>query len=224
MLLSSLNTGSTDLRDTEVQQPSTAATLSLVMSSRAVSANSGQLEAGSTTTASSFVPSNPSFLFCSSISISITSLSVVSLMAMVPDNECRMPTLMVSCALAGSRAKAIESRAVAASQRRAIGRSATAWILLSMKEIPRFDASLARTTDRGGARWLEDGKGCASVGSGRNGLKRLPDSQGTRRSAYLSGTLDCSVFRLTRGLWAACKEGPGERFFRRGPNRPPAER
>ncbi len=87
MLFSSLNTGSTDLRDTEVQQPNTTATLSLVISSRAFSANSGQLEAGSTTTASSFLPSTPPFLFCSSISMSITSLSVVSLIAIVPDNE-----------------------------------------------------------------------------------------------------------------------------------------
>src|SRR5438876_5323289 len=150
MLLSSLNTGSTDLRDTEVQQPNTAATLSLVMSSRAFSANSGQLEAGSTTTASSFLPSNPPFLFCSSISISITSFSVVSLMAMVPDNECRMPTLMVSCALAGSAAKAMASPAVAASQRRAIGRCATASVLLNIKN-PSFDASLAHTTHAGGA-------------------------------------------------------------------------
>ena len=100
MQLSSLNTGSTDLRDTEVQQPNTTATLSLVISSRAFSANSGQFEAGSTTTASSFLPSRPPFLFCSSISISITSFSVVSLMAMVPESECRMPTLMVSSALA----------------------------------------------------------------------------------------------------------------------------
>src|ERR1700758_2720899 len=98
MLSSSLNTGSTDLRDTEVQQPNTTATLSLVMSSRAFSANSGQFEAGSTTTASSFLPSTPPFLFCSSISISITSLSVVSLIAIVPDSECRMPTLIVSSA------------------------------------------------------------------------------------------------------------------------------
>jgi hypothetical protein len=53
-----LNTGSTDLRETEVQQPNTAATLSLVISSRAFSAKSGQFEAGSTTTASSsFLPS-----------------------------------------------------------------------------------------------------------------------------------------------------------------------
>ena len=97
-----MNTGSTDLRDTEVQQPNTAATLSLVISSRAFSANSGQLEAGSTTTASSFLPSRPPFLFCSSISISITSFSVVSLIAMVPESEWRMPTLMVSWALAGN--------------------------------------------------------------------------------------------------------------------------
>ena len=100
MLFSSLNTGSTDLRDTEVQHPNTADTFCWVMSSRAFSANSGQFEAGSTTTASSFLPSRPPFLFCSSISISMTSFNVVSLIAMVPDSECRMPTLIVSCAAA----------------------------------------------------------------------------------------------------------------------------
>ena len=126
MLLSSLNTGSTDLRDTEVQQPNTTATFSLVMSSRAFSANSGQFEAGSTTTASSFLPSRPPFLFCSSISISMTSFSVVSLIAMVPESECRMPTLMVSCALAGKAAmRPRASPAVAASHRAADGREAT---------------------------------------------------------------------------------------------------
>ena len=87
MLLSSLNTGSTDLRDTEVQQPNTADTLFLEISSRAFSANSGQFEAGSTTTASSFLPSTPPLAFWSSISISITSFSVVSLIAMVPERE-----------------------------------------------------------------------------------------------------------------------------------------
>ena len=96
MLLSSLNTGSTDLRDTEVQQPKTAATLFTAISSRAFSAKSGQSEAGSTTTASSFLPSRPPFLFCSSMSISMTSLSVVSEIAMVPDSECSTPTLIVS--------------------------------------------------------------------------------------------------------------------------------
>src|ERR1700722_12168654 len=122
MLSSSLNTGSTDLRDTEVQQPNTTETLSLLISSRAFSANSGQFEAGSTTTASSFLPSRPPFLFCSSISISMTSLRVVSLIAMVPDNECRMPTLMVSWALADAVASIdIAIPAAAASQRRAFG-------------------------------------------------------------------------------------------------------
>ena len=105
----------------------------MVISSRAFSANSGQFEAGSTTTASSFLPSTPPFLFCSSMSISITSFSVVSLMAMVPESECRMPTLIVSWALAdGMAAKRPSVSPVAKSQRRAIGRSATArmeWII-----------------------------------------------------------------------------------------------
>src|SRR3978361_1503585 len=98
MLLSSLNTGSTDLRDTEVQQPNTTETLSLVISSRAFSANKGQFDAGSTTTASSFLPITPPFLFCSSIMNSTVSFSVVSEIAMVPDSECNTPTLMVSSA------------------------------------------------------------------------------------------------------------------------------
>ncbi len=95
-----MKTGSTDLRDTEVQQPKTTETLSLAISSRAFSAKSGQLEAGSTTTASSFLPRTPPFLFCSSIMNRMVSLSVVSEIAMVPESECRTPTLMVSAALA----------------------------------------------------------------------------------------------------------------------------
>src|SRR4051812_13481386 len=105
MLLSSLKTGRTDLRDTDVQQPNTAETFSLVISSRAFSANKGQFEAGSTTTASSFLPSRPPFLFCSSINISMTSFRVVSLIAMVPESECRMPTLIVSSAEAACAAR-----------------------------------------------------------------------------------------------------------------------
>jgi len=53
------------------------------------------------------------------MSISITSFSVVSLMAMVPESEWRMPTLMVSWAWAGNVAAARPnaSPAVAASKR-----------------------------------------------------------------------------------------------------------
>ena len=87
-------TGSTDFLDTDVQQPKTTATLSFSSSSRAFSANSGQSDAGSTTTASSFRPSSPPFVFCSSISIRTVSLSVVSLMAIVPESECSTPTLI----------------------------------------------------------------------------------------------------------------------------------
>jgi len=87
------------LRETEVQQPNTTATFFFSSSSRAFSANRGQSEAGSTTTASSCLPSTPPFLFCSSMSISMVSFKVVSLMAMVPDSEWRIPTLMVSAAV-----------------------------------------------------------------------------------------------------------------------------
>ncbi len=94
------NTGSTDLRDTLVQQPNTTATLSLTSNCSAFSANSGQFDAGSTTTASSFLPSRPPFLFCSSMSMRTVSLSVVSEIAIVPESECSTPTLMVSAACA----------------------------------------------------------------------------------------------------------------------------
>src|ERR1700692_4008231 len=100
MPLSSSNTGSTDLRDTDVQQPNTAAHLSTDSSPRAFSANSGQLDAGSTTTASSFLPSNPPFLFWASIIIRTVSFSVVSLRAMLTESECSTPTLMVPWAAA----------------------------------------------------------------------------------------------------------------------------
>ncbi len=94
MPFSCSNTGKTDLRDTDVQQPNTAATLSTDSNCFAFSANSGQFEAGSTTTGSSCRPMMPPFLFCSAISISMTSLSGASLIAMVPDSECNMPTLI----------------------------------------------------------------------------------------------------------------------------------
>src|ERR1700692_459961 len=106
MLFNSLNTGSTDLRDTEVQQPNTAATLSLLISSRAFSANNGQFEAGSTTTGSILRPRMPPLAFGSATSISIRSLRMVSLIAIVPDSECRMPILIVSSAAAGQVAAA----------------------------------------------------------------------------------------------------------------------
>jgi hypothetical protein len=93
-----LNTGRTDLRETEVQQPNTTETPFWLISSRAFSAKSGQFEAGSTTTASSFLPRTPPFLFCSSMRNRTVSFSVVSEIAIVPDSEWRTPTLMVSSA------------------------------------------------------------------------------------------------------------------------------
>ena len=57
-------TGSTDLRDTEVQLPKITSTFSTVNNSRAFSANNGQSEAGSTTTGIIFSPFIPPFSFC----------------------------------------------------------------------------------------------------------------------------------------------------------------
>jgi hypothetical protein len=99
MLFNSSNTGRTDLRDTDVQQPNTTSTFSTSISSRAFSANNGQFEAGSTTTASTFLPNRPPFLFRSSIIIKTESFKVVSEIAIVPDKECRTPTLITSSAL-----------------------------------------------------------------------------------------------------------------------------
>ena len=89
------------MRLTEVQQPKITATLSWVSSCLAFSANSGQLDAGSTTTGSSFLPSTPPWALISSMAISAVSFSTVSEIAMVPDRLCRMPTLIVSAAKAG---------------------------------------------------------------------------------------------------------------------------
>ncbi len=92
------------MRDTEVQQPKITATLSCVSSWRAFSANSGQLEAGSTTTGSIFVPITPPLALISSIAMSTTSFSTVSLIAIVPDSECSTPTLTVFCCANGGEA------------------------------------------------------------------------------------------------------------------------
>ena len=98
----SSNTGSTDFLDTDVQQPNTTSTCSDSSNSRARSANSGQSEAGSTTTASTGLPSRPPLAFCSATIIRIVSFSVVSLMAIVPDSECRTPTLIGSPPVPGA--------------------------------------------------------------------------------------------------------------------------
>jgi hypothetical protein len=104
------------LRDTLVQQPNTTATLSWLISCLAFSANSGQFDAGSTTTGSSFLPSTPPLALISSMAISTVSLSTVSEIAIVPDSECSTPTLMdaLPCACTPRPAAASE----AASRRR----------------------------------------------------------------------------------------------------------
>src|SRR6266850_1097799 len=86
-------TGSTALRDAEVQQPMIAATLSLTSSFLAFSANVGQSLAPSSWMNLILRPSTPpAALICSMASFSAW-IEPVSEIAIVPVAECRMPTV-----------------------------------------------------------------------------------------------------------------------------------
>ena len=87
------NTGSTALREAEVQQPITAAHLSLTSSFLAFSAKVGQSLAPSSWMNLILRPSTPpAALICSIASFS-ASTEPVSEIAIVPVTECRMPTV-----------------------------------------------------------------------------------------------------------------------------------
>ena len=110
------NTGSTALREAEVQQPMTAAHLSLTRSFFAFSAKVGQSLAPSSWMNLILRPSTPpAALICSIASFS-ASTEPVSEIAMVPVTECRMPTVtsvsvtarpvVLTAEVAGTSAKA----------------------------------------------------------------------------------------------------------------------
>src|ERR1700728_425844 len=110
------NTGSTALRDADVQQPITAAHLSWTRSFFAFSAKVGQSLAPSSWMNLILRPSTPPCpLICSIASFS-ASTEPVSLIAMVPVTECRMPTVtsvsvtaspvVFTAAVAGTSARA----------------------------------------------------------------------------------------------------------------------
>src|ERR1700722_12862653 len=87
------NTDNTALREAEVQQPITAAHLSLTSSFFAFSAKVGQSLAPSSWTNLILRPSTPPCsLICSMASFS-ASTDPVSLIAIVPVTECRIPTV-----------------------------------------------------------------------------------------------------------------------------------
>src|ERR1700732_5208399 len=87
------NTGSTALRDAEVQQPMTDATLSLTSSFLAFSAQAGQSLPPSSWMNLILRPSTPPWaLICSMASFS-ASTDPVSEIAIVPVTECRIPTV-----------------------------------------------------------------------------------------------------------------------------------
>src|SRR6266704_2169428 len=87
------NTGSTALREAEVQQPITAAHLSLTRSFFAFSAKVGQSLAPSSWMNLILRPSTPPCALICSIASFSACTEPVSLIAMVPVTECRMPTV-----------------------------------------------------------------------------------------------------------------------------------
>src|SRR4029453_12791370 len=94
-----LEDGQHGLAPTGCQQPKNPPTLSCKRSCLAFSANRSQFEAGSTTTGVIFLPITPPFALISSTAMRTVSRSETSLMAIVPESECRTPILTVSCAL-----------------------------------------------------------------------------------------------------------------------------
>src|SRR5690606_20929245 len=84
------------LREAEVQPPNTAATRSAISSLRALSAKVTSSEAPSSTTGTTRRPSTPPAAFSSPIASSTASRTVTSLIAMVPESECSIPTLTAS--------------------------------------------------------------------------------------------------------------------------------
>src|SRR5450755_3755592 len=86
-------TGSTALREAEVQQPMIAATLSLTRSFLAFSAKVGQSLAPSSWMILILRPSTPPALLIWAMASFSDSIEPVSEIAMVPVAECRMPTV-----------------------------------------------------------------------------------------------------------------------------------
>jgi hypothetical protein len=117
------------LRDTEVQQPKVTAHLSCETSWRAFSANSGQFDAGSTTTASSGRPITPPFALISSKVISAVFLSAVSEIAIVPDRECSTPTLIGVLSCAKTRFEAVRPGSVTAAPAAAALMKSRRWVI-----------------------------------------------------------------------------------------------
>src|ERR1700735_1985737 len=155
------NTGSTALREADVQQPITAAHLSCTRSFFAFSAKVGQSLAPSSWMNLILRPSTPpSALICSMASFS-ASTDPVSLIAIVPVTECRMPTVtsvsvtakpvVFTCAVGGASARAncgiiaaADSAAVPmSSPRRGGGRRLP---VIFSEDMRRLDSAPVKTT------------------------------------------------------------------------------
>src|SRR6202034_53006 len=164
------NTGSTALREADVQQPITAAHLSCTRSFFAFSAKVGQSLAPSSWMNLILRPSTPpSALICSMASFS-ASTEPVSLIAIVPVTECKMPTVTSVSVTAspvvltadvggasarakgGSMAPAVRAAAPVSRPRRVGVRRLP---MRSWEDIRRLDSAMIVDQRSGGARSLE---------------------------------------------------------------------
>ncbi len=132
------------MRLTDVQQPNVTETLSWSSNCLAFSANRSQLDAGSTTTGSIFLPMTPPLALISSNAIMHTSRSDTSLIAIVPDSECSTPTLTVPA----------WARVIPGSPRPAAAPTPTAAVVLrkSLRESPCIGLLLSLRGE-----WVEPG-------------------------------------------------------------------
>lgn len=163
----------------------------MVSSFRVFSTNKAQSEAGSTTTASRCLPRCPPLAFCASISISMVSVSVVAI-TIVPDSECRTPTLIVS-AYAKARGRVI---------------AAAAGALDKSGRLEIFNEPVPCSVSLGlaGRGWPSWALAAALAGDRKAGVspvrirRRKPGGTGWAQSARISATADAAA-QKTGSVW-----------------------
>src|SRR5215469_3852391 len=204
------NTGSTALREAEVQQPNTAAHLSSTRSFFAFSAKVGQSEAPSSWMNLILRPSTPpASLICEMASFS-ASTEPVSEIAMVPVTECRMPTVtsvsvtarpvVLTAEVAGVSAQAVrgssEMAGIAAIPIRSLRRSGDFRPLLISSDMSTPSGSRTCSSN-----WL--GQDCPDLCTAQ-----------IRKIAYIAPqNSDVGLARVLRVLW---RVGPGREQGDRG--------
>src|SRR5690349_24509277 len=131
----------------------------------------------------------------SSMAISTVSFSTVSEIAIVPDSECRMPTLMVSCAKAGTADRLARATAavIALSVNRRCMVATFSWFGWNDGESLRTGSKSGNTPGgvQGGDRPLPE-----------TFLTPVSEPSGVAQAPYRSEMADCFVPGLVNGRYA----------------------